>query len=93
MPVRNRPAYIVGQRSICYRFGVPALVIGVKMVVPEGSTIESQERPSLHIRFADGKEDFIPFSEVGVDEDAIYRLLSPDEVMLKVKKASDKYLE
>jgi len=92
MPVRNRPAYVVGQRSICYRFGVPALVIGLRMVAPDESEV-SQESPSLHIRFADGEEDFIPLSEVGVDENAVWRLLSPDEVMLKVKKASDKYLE
>ncbi len=92
MPVRNRPAYIVGQRSACYRFGVPALVIGLKMATP-GDSEGLHERPALHVRFADGEEDFIPLEEVGVDENAVWRLLSPDEVMLKVKKVTDKYLE
>ncbi len=76
----TRPVYVVGQRMACYHRGTPALVVGLKMVTPKGCS----EQPCLHIKFLNGNEDYILLREVGTEKDAIYRLLSPDEVEFKV---------
>jgi len=85
MSEKTYPVYIVGQNIIDSRFGEPALVVGLKF-------IKSQNGESLqlffHIRFIDGEEDYIPFSEVKRVDDgnAIFRILEPDEIELKVKE-------
>lgn len=55
-----RQAYLIGRIWISYRPEEPALILGVKLVSPDGH----DERPCLHVQFADGVEDFIPLSDV-----------------------------
>jgi hypothetical protein len=52
-------AFLVGTHRMAYRAGQPAEILGVQFVTP----MPHEPRPCYHVRFEDGKEDFIPLSE------------------------------
>lgn len=64
-----RPAYVQGSN------GSIAEVIGLKMGTPQ----KCEERPVLHIRFSDGKEDYIPLA-LAIPPNAAWEFLSPHDV-------------
>ena len=79
MPAQK--AFYVGTHRYHFQAGVPAEILGVKMVMaPDGKT----PRPCYHLRFPDGQEDYA----VMQDEDMVgkaglgtlYRIISEDQV-------------
>ena len=61
--------YIVGTHHYSYRNGEPALILGV--------TIQNEKnpRPCYHVKYADGKQDFI-----AIEDSKNYKILMPNEV-------------
>lgn len=52
-------AYLVGINSNSFRAGIPALIVGLKIL-----DIREEKRICYHIRFSDGYEDFTPLIDV-----------------------------
>ena len=54
-----KKAYLVGTHRYSFRAGEPAEILGVMFVTPP----ENEIRACYHIRFDDGRDDFVPLSE------------------------------
>ena len=60
--MKTEKAYYVRTHRYTFRSGEPAEILGIEMVQPkEGDTFRS----CFKVRYAAGKEDYTPISEVG----------------------------
>ncbi|MBU2564602.1 hypothetical protein KKA23_03425 [Patescibacteria group bacterium] len=85
MKENTGPVYVVGQHVSTYRCGELAMVIGLEIVKSENGISRGI---CFRVMFIDGEENHIPLIEVG-NENAVYRLLTPNEIELKLKKPLD----
>jgi hypothetical protein len=79
--------YLVGVHMHSFRAGTPSEVIGVKMCTPTtpsfipfggGVSVPLLARVCYHIRFDDGKEDYVAKTEV---DDGRWKFMTLDEIM------------
>ena len=54
-------SFYIGTHPHSFQCGIPALIVGVKHVVPEGY----DQRPCFVIEYSDGVWDYVPISDVG----------------------------
>lgn len=66
-----KKAFLVGTNPGSFRPGAVAEIIGVVFFTPPGL----EARPCYHVRFGDGKEDFVPVADT-----ENFRIISEDEV-------------
>ena len=80
--------YLVGVHMHSFRVGTPAEVVGVKMCIPTtpsflpfGSVpVPLLARVCYHIQFDDGREDFVPKTEV---DDGKWEFITLEEIIRK----------
>lgn len=79
--------YLIGIHMHSFRVGAPAEIVGVKMCTPTAPTfpfgsvpVPLLARACYHIRFDDGKEDYVPIKEV---DDGRYELMTLKEILTK----------
>ena len=57
--MKREEAYIIGIHRYAFRYGIPARIIGIEFVTPEGL----DERLAYHTRYSDGAEDWVPVGD------------------------------
>jgi hypothetical protein len=55
----GQKAFLVGTHRYLFQAGKPAEILGVQFVTPKGL----KARACYHVRFEDGREDFVPLAE------------------------------
>lgn len=87
--------YFIGLHYTYFRCGIPALVIGIKMVTPNATTLQQRVKKGIvvvgmaeyhprlcyHVRFSDGKEDYFPLEQTDT-----YKVLTFDEMIKHMKE-------
>ena len=71
----NQKAFYVATHPDRFRFGEAAEIVGVRILAPKGQ----EPRPCFHLRFKDGKENFVPVS----DSDAFRMILSKRDMKVQ----------